>query len=62
MSYDVGLSLGSGPPLLWHWLVATALIRPLTWEPPHVAGKSKNKQTKKPGSSEDVFSYIAGFL
>ena len=34
---------------LWHRLAATALILPLTWEPPYVVGaalKQTNKQTK----------------
>ena len=37
--------------LLWLWrrLAATALIRPLAWEPPHAAGVAleKAKKTKK---------------
>ena len=39
------------PALLWLWcrLAATALIRPLAWEPPYAAGSSprKDKKTKK---------------
>ena len=45
---------GSDPVLLWLWRqpVATAVIRPLAWEPPYAVGmalksKSKNKQTEK---------------
>ena len=38
---------------LWHRLVATALIRPLAWEPPYAIGvalkrPNKNKQQQKP--------------
>ena len=42
-----------GPALLWLWCrpVATALSRPLAWEPPYAAGaalkKDKTKQNKK---------------
>ena len=47
--------------LLWLWcrLAATALIRPLAWEPPHAAGvalkrqkqkKNKKNKNKKQGS------------
>ena len=39
------------PALLWLWCrpVATALIRPLAWEPPHATGaaQEKAKKTKK---------------
>ena len=34
--------------LLWHRPVATALIRPLAWGPPHAAGAAlKSKKPKK---------------
>ena len=38
------------PALLWLWrkLAATALIRPLAWEPPYVAGAAIKKKKKKP--------------
>ena len=62
MSYGVGRRRGSDPELLWLWRrpAATALIRPLGWEPPCDSGaalekakrqkdkKQTNKQTKKP--------------
>jgi len=39
------------PELLWLWrrLAATALIRPLAWEPPYAAGAAQEmaKKTKK---------------
>ena len=42
MSCDVGCRRGSDPSLLWLWCrqVATALIRPLAWDPPYAAGSS----------------------
>ena len=52
MSCGVGHRRGSHLTLLWHRLAATALVRPLTWEPPHAAGaalkrqKTKNKKIK----------------
>ena len=50
MSCGVGRRHGSDPALLWLWLrpVATALIRPLAWEPPFAAGaaQEKGKKTK----------------
>ena len=52
----VGCRCGLGPALLWFWRMppATALIRPLAWDPPYAAGvalekkdeKQTNKQTK----------------
>ena len=55
MSCGVGCRLGSGLVLLWLWcrLAATALIRPLSWEPPSATGgalkrqKTKKQKTKK---------------
>ena len=52
----MGRRHGSDPELLWPWcrLVATGLIRPLTWEPPYDEGSSlkrlkrqKNRKKKK---------------
>ena len=52
MSCGVGHRHGSGPALLWLWcrLAATALIQPLTWEPPYAIGaaqKMAKRQEKK---------------
>ena len=57
MSYGVGHRRGSDPALLWLWRrpVATALSRPLAWEPPYATGEAlekakrqnKTKQKKK---------------
>ena len=64
MSYGVGCRCGSHPMLLWLWhrLVATALIRPLPWEPPHASGvapkktkKKKKKKKKKNSGAKKIF-------
>ena len=51
MSCGVGRRCGSDPALLWlwHWPAATALIRPLAWEPPHAleTALEKAKRQKK---------------
>jgi len=52
VSCGVGCGRGSDPELLWLWcrLAATALIRPLDWEPPYAVGvalEKANKQTNK---------------
>jgi len=53
MSCAVGCRRGSDPALLWLWCrpAATALIRPLAWEPPHALGaapeKPKTQKKKK---------------
>ena len=38
MSCGVGQRCGLDPGLLWHRPAATALIRPLAWEPPYAVG------------------------
>ena len=53
VSCGVGRRRGSDPALLWLWRrpVATAPIRPLTWEPPYAVGAAleiaKSQKTKK---------------
>ena len=51
VSCGVGCRCGSDPALLWFWhrLVASALIRPLAWEPPYAVGAAleKAKRQKK---------------
>ena len=53
MSCGVGRRCSLDPSLLWLWhrLAATALIRPLIWEPPYAMGvaqeKGKNKTKQK---------------
>ena len=49
MSCGVARRHGSDPVLLWLWCrpVATALVRPLAWEPPYVVGAALEKTKKK---------------
>ena len=51
MSFGAGYRHGSDRALLWLWHrpVATALIRPLAWEPPYAAeaAQEKAKRQKK---------------
>jgi len=51
---------GSDPALLWLWRrpVATALIRPLAWEPLYAAGEAKDMAKKKKKKKEGTFLYI----
>ena len=57
MSCGVGRRLGLDPSLLWLWCrpAATALIRPLGWEPPYAVGAAlkRQKTKKKKGSSDE---------
>ena len=48
VSCGVGRRRGSDLVLLWLWhrLAATALIRPLAWEPPYAAGVALEKAKK----------------
>ena len=49
MSFGVGCRHGLDPELLWLWCrpAATALIRPLAWEPPYAMGAALEKTKKK---------------
>ena len=49
MSCGVGRRRSSDPMLLWLWPrpAATALVRPLAWEPPYAAGTALEKTKKK---------------
>ena len=49
MNCGVGCRRGSDPALLWLWCrqAATALIRPLAWEPPYAMGVALEKTEKK---------------
>ena len=49
------VSCGSDPALLWLWRrpVATALIRPLAWEPPYATGLAlKGEKDQNKGGGE----------
>ena len=60
MSCGVGHRRGLDPEMLWLScrLEATALIGPLTWEPPYAAGtaleRQKDQKKKKKKSNENV--------
>ena len=49
MRCGVGCRCSSDLTLLWPWhsLVATALIRPLAWDPPYAEGAALEKKKKK---------------
>ena len=57
VSCGVGRRRGLDPTLLWLWCrpAATALSRPLAWEPPYATGaaqeKTKDKKKKKIGNT-----------
>ena len=46
VSYGGGHRYGLDPVLLWLWLATGALIRPLAWEPPYVAGTALKRPKK----------------
>ena len=60
MNCGVGFRHGSDPALLWLWCrpVATALIRPLAWEPPCATGAALKRPKKKKKRSKpwEVFN------
>ena len=49
MSYGVGCRRSWDPALLWLWCRpgATALIRPLAWEPPYATGVALKRQDQR---------------
>ena len=59
VSCGVGCRRGLDPTLLWLWHrpVATALIRPLAWEPPCATGKAQEmaKRQRKKKKKRTVF-------
>ena len=65
MSCGVGHRGGSDLALLWLWRrpAATALIRPLAWEPPHAVGAAleKDRKTKKK-KKKDLFCCLESSL
>ena len=66
MSCGVGRRCGSDPALLWLWSgpVATALVRPLAWEPLYATGvaleKAKRQKTNKQTNKKT--SLLGGLL
>ena len=65
MSCGVGCRRGSDPTLLWLWrrLMATALIRPLAWEPPYATGEAQEmaKRQKDQKKKERERDYLSPF-
>ena len=64
MGCGVGRRHGSYPKLLWLWyrLAATALTRPLAWEPPYATGsaleKTKRQKKKEKKKKEIILSEV----
>ena len=61
MSCGVGRGHGSDPELLWLWYrpAATALIRPLPWEPPYATGAALKRTTTTTKKSKLLFFWWA---
>ena len=57
MSCGVGRRHGSDPTLLWLWRrpAATALIRPLAWEPPYATGAAQEMAKKDQKKKKNCF-------
>ena len=47
---------------LWHRPVATALVRPLAWEPPYAAGAALEKTKKKKILEFKFYSLLLPFF
>ena len=47
MSCGVDHRCSSDPVMLWLWVTAVALIRPLAWEPAYSEGATLKKEKKK---------------
>ena len=67
VAVSCGVSCRRGSDLAWLWLwcrpIATALILPLAWEPPHAAGVAlKRPKKKKKRKKEKRFLSESGFL
>ena len=66
MSCGAGCRYSSDPVLLWLWCrpVATAPIRPLTWEPPYAvtAALEKTKKKKKKKNLQIKNEYLLNLL
>ena len=54
MSCGVGQRHGSDPALLWLWLSATVLIRPIAWETLYAMGTALKIQKKKKKSLKNI--------
>ena len=60
MSCGVGCRHSLDPTLLWLWCgrVATALIRPLAWEPPYAAGAAQEMAKRQRKKKEALNSLL----
>ena len=58
MSCGIGCRCSSDLVLLWLWLVATALIWPLAWEPPYAAGAALKQTNKTKGDCDLCFGHF----
>ena len=60
MSCGVGRRQDVDPALLWLWrrLAATALIRPLAWEPPYATGAALKRQKDQ----KYIYVYICVYI
>ena len=55
MSCGVGRRRGSDLVWLWRRLAATALIRPLAWEPPYASGAALKRRQKEKKEKMKLF-------
>ena len=62
----LGHRRGSDLALLWLWPAATALIRPLAWEPPYAMAvalkRQKQNKTKKQKQQQKKLQQCPGYL
>ena len=60
VSCGVGRRRSSDPVMLWLWLrpAATALLRPLAWEPPYPVGAALEKAKKTKTNKKIVLDFV----
>ena len=60
MSCGVGRRRSLDSVLLWFWcrLVATALFRPLAWEPPYATGVTIEKAKRQKKKKKIIFHFL----
>ena len=58
MSCGVACRCSSDPVLLWLWLAAIALIRPLAWESPYAMGVALKRPKKKKKKKKKKFQRV----
>jgi len=64
VSCGVGCRHGSDLALLWLWHrpAATALFRPLAWEPPYAVGVALKRQKDKKKKKDGKLRYMADMI